>query len=93
MTKKNEQGVCPECGSRNLEYEEDILTEGVRLIGYAFTCLDCGAEGKELFMVVYQNSIILHDEGEVEGDYPPTEDKGLCITDYSNFQDVIDNLT
>ena len=46
-----EQGVCPVCGSINLEYAE---AEADAIGGmYPWKCEDCGAEGNETYEVTF----------------------------------------
>ena len=52
MKKEPEkQGLCPRCGSRNLEYNPtDTFGPDEKLRRY-FTCRDCNATGREVFAV------------------------------------------
>jgi hypothetical protein len=47
----NEPGVCPKCGSINIEYGESTTGDGVCL--YPFKCNDCGAEAHEVYDQIF----------------------------------------
>lgn len=54
---------CPECGSTNVDYDSAIYDndEGCCTL---FTCLDCGAEVKEIYKMTYLRSEVY---GHVKG--------------------------
>jgi len=59
-TKKfHGQGICPKCGSMDLEYGISEL-EGDWLF-YEFECNNCRATGKEWYKCVYSESILNDD--------------------------------
>lgn len=45
--KEIEQGICPVCGSENLNYEG--LEPEEEMIVYPWTCENCGATGSEWY--------------------------------------------
>ena len=47
-------GVCPICGSDNIEYGDTCIE--FQSLGYEVTCNDCGAESIEWFDLVYANT-------------------------------------
>jgi hypothetical protein len=47
----HEPGICPVCGSDNLEWGDDEK-EGEHLF-YEFTCGDCNSSGSELYRMEY----------------------------------------
>ena len=52
--KKQKQGVCPKCGSKDgLEYGDSEIQDGT--ISYDYTCQDCGSNGKEWHNIVFTN--------------------------------------
>jgi hypothetical protein len=53
---KQESGVCPKCGSLNLDYG-DTQHEDMTL-GYEFVCNDCKCEGIEWYDLKYSESIV-----------------------------------
>jgi len=50
-TIKSEQGVCPKCGSEDLDYGVMELME--ESIFYPYTCNKCGFRGKEWYSVTF----------------------------------------
>ena len=46
-TVRHEQGVCPVCNSENLEYGSSDFEGDV--MGYDWTCEDCGSQGTEWY--------------------------------------------
>lgn len=54
------RGCCPKCGSDNLTYEDTQLEAD--MLGYEFTCDECGAEGTEWYELVYTESIIYDED-------------------------------
>lgn len=48
-------GMCPKCGSDNLEYGNTEL-EG-NYLGYEFECRQCGCEGTEWYKLVYEETV------------------------------------
>lgn len=47
------QGVCPTCGSENLNYETILDTGGIESVCYPFTCDDCDFTGKEVYVLSF----------------------------------------
>jgi len=45
------QGVCPVCGSRDLDYGRDYPES--EEIYYEWQCPDCGSEGKEWYSLAF----------------------------------------
>lgn len=57
--KRHEEGVCPECGSTNLEYGESGIKD--TSYGYQWACDDCGAEGTEWYALSFsEHSVRKH---------------------------------
>lgn len=50
------KGLCPKCGSANLEYEDYVQHEDS--LNAEFTCMDCGAQGWEEYTLVYKVSVV-----------------------------------
>jgi hypothetical protein len=48
---ENTQGICPKCGSEELDYDSPEM--GVDTITYPYTCEDCEFCGQELFSVTF----------------------------------------
>ena len=54
-TVRTNECKCPECGSTNVQYDSAIYdhVEGCCML---FTCMDCGAEVKEVYKTTYLRS-------------------------------------
>lgn len=50
----NEQGVCPVCNGENLEYGSSDIEGDV--MGYEWTCEDCGSEGMEWYDITFNSN-------------------------------------
>ena len=68
-----EIGTCPICGSSDLEYGAMKRGTVGNEIYYPFTCLDCGFEGREWYILTFVrvtdnegNNIDMEDEGVKE---------------------------
>ena len=48
---KTQRGVCPQCGSENILYNDDYNNE--EFFYLFFYCLKCGFNGKEIFKIEY----------------------------------------
>jgi len=55
-TNRHEVGVCPNCGSRTLEYVGGGVTETSYI--HKWTCGDCGANGRECYNLTFSEHII-----------------------------------
>lgn len=60
---KNEQGVCPKCGSHNLEY--DVISIECEACFYPYTCNDCGQEGEEWYSMEFTGHNVYDENGEI----------------------------
>lgn len=60
---KNEPGVCPKCGSHDLEY--DVINVECEAAYYPYTCNDCGQEGEEWYSMEFTGHNIITKSGEV----------------------------
>ena len=58
---KHEEGVCPKCGGKNLNY--DGLIQDGTCVGYIWICPDCSAEGVEWYNLEFSEHEIKY-EGE-----------------------------
>ena len=60
------EGKCSACGSERLDYgETDVQGEFTQ---QEWTCLDCGAEGREFYDLTYAGTARYIDESEVTDD-------------------------
>lgn len=59
---KNEQGVCPKCGSYSLDYKTAEFTES--MLYYPYKCEDCGQEGEEWYSMDFQGHNIYTETGD-----------------------------
>ena len=59
---RNEQGVCPKCGSTNLEYEP-AKNEGDMLC-YPWKCNNCGADGEEWYELTFAGHNLQNEDGD-----------------------------
>jgi len=55
-----EAGICPSCGSEDLDFNDMSMFENV--MSYRFTCNECQEEGLEVYSITYQ-----YTEGENNG--------------------------
>ena len=55
-TKKPEAGICPKCGSDDLEYDGFFVEESDCI--YKWTCGDCNAYGRDYYDMVFSETII-----------------------------------
>lgn len=53
MVVGNEDGVCPVCGSHDLEWGDNELF--AECIEYGYTCNDCGNSGYERYNLVFDS--------------------------------------
>ena len=60
---KNRQGVCPKCGSYNLDYKA-IRFEG-QMCYYPYECMDCKQEGEEWYSMEFSGHNIYTEDGEL----------------------------
>ena len=61
-------GICPDCGSENIEYEVPSKESDGTLI-LPFTCDDCGAIGQEIFNIELKGVESMNsDELDIEDD-------------------------
>ena len=50
-----EQGICPKCGSKNLDYGcSEPKDESIH---YPYTCQDCGFDGEEVYSIEFAEHI------------------------------------
>lgn len=63
-----EQGVCPKCGSEELEYESIQIDKcSGQHIYYPFECRECGTVGDEFYKLTYEDTIAnVYDDGETK---------------------------
>lgn len=55
--RKDEQGVCPNCGAvGRLHYTSEDRED--QMIGIEWTCPDCGARGVEWYAVVFSSQYL-----------------------------------
>lgn len=60
--KSNEQGVCPFCNGKNLNYGS-IELHG-EMICYPWECEDCSHEGEEWYETTFAGHNIITEDGE-----------------------------
>lgn len=60
---KNEQGICPFCGSENLGYGCMELEDG-EMVYYPWTCNNCKREGEEWYELNFQGHNIITKDGD-----------------------------
>jgi len=58
----NKAGVCPKCGSENLDYEELEFGNFSNTIFYPFTCNKCGCEGREWYELEYTGTTLIEED-------------------------------
>ena len=58
--KKNAKGVCPMCGSYNLNWGDSDINDNY--LGYEYECEDCGAQGQEWYRLVFDGHEIYNKE-------------------------------
>ena len=56
MNENNQNGVCPECGSTNINY--GVLEPTDSGIMYQGSCCDCECEFEEHYTIEYSETII-----------------------------------
>jgi len=56
MENLQRQGICPKCGSNNLNYEGTILNGNN--IGFEWDCQDCKASGIECYYMEFITHIV-----------------------------------
>lgn len=56
----NCEGVCPVCGSKNLDWGFSEFNG--EEMGYDYNCRDCGAEGTEYYKLVFNGHVVYHND-------------------------------
>ena len=62
MIKKTEDGVCPRCGSINIDWGYTELDSPFMF--YPATCANCGAEFTEVYKLVYDGYNMDDEDGK-----------------------------
>jgi hypothetical protein len=60
-------GICPDCKSYDLTYEDIPLITSDRVV-YKFVCDKCGKKGREVFSLKYMLSIIAKEGLDADGE-------------------------
>ena len=55
MLKIDENGVCPKCGSENIEYGDTNISGDS--LGYEFECQDCGCCATEWYDLTFVETV------------------------------------
>ena len=80
-------GICPDCGSENIEYEVPSKQSDGTLI-LPFTCDECGAIGQEIFNIKLKGVESMNsDELDVEDDDFSDEDEDEDEDDENELDD------
>ena len=58
----NEQGKCPFCNSRDLDY--DTIKFDGDMCFYPYMCKKCGHQGEEWYKMVFNGHNVLTEDGE-----------------------------
>ncbi len=61
-----EAGYCPNCGSGSLDYKKPYLSMDGNSEIYEITCVDCGFEGKEWYILEF-NTITDMNDNDMNG--------------------------
>ncbi len=54
---KQEEGICPKCGSKNLNYETSTDYGCTGAIYYEYCCYDCEFEGQEWYLLEFKDHL------------------------------------
>ena len=60
----NEAGICPYCGSDDLEYGS-MEPETNNLIYYPWECNDCGHKGEEWYQLTFDGHTVENEDGDM----------------------------
>lgn len=61
MNKKTMLGICPKCGSHNVDYTDSEWNDDI--VEYKVNCLNCGCSFSEYERLVYDGYGIMHTDG------------------------------